>query len=86
MKAESKKPGLKVNTQKTKIMASGHFMAKRLGKNGNNYGLIFLGSKVTVEVDCSYEMKRWLLLERKAMTNLDSTLKSKDVTLPKRSI
>ena len=57
-------------------------MANRWGNNGNSDRLIFLGSKITAECDCSHEIKRRLLLGRKAMTNLDSILKSKDITLP----
>ena len=56
-------------------------MANRWGNNGNGNRLIFLGSKITVDVDCSHEIKTYLLLGRKAMTNLDSVLKSRDVTL-----
>ena len=57
-------------------------MANRWGNNGNSDRLIFLGSKITVDGDCSHEVKRHLLLGRKAMTNLDSILKSRDITLP----
>ena len=57
-------------------------MANRWGKNGNSDRLCFLGSKITADGDCSYEIKRCLLLERKVMTNLDSTLKIRDITLP----
>ena len=57
-------------------------MANRWGNNGNMTDFIFLGSKVTVDGDCSYELKRHLLLARKAMTNLDSVLKSRDISLP----
>ena len=57
-------------------------MADRWGNNGNNEGLYFLGSKITADGDCSHEIKRHLLCGRKAMTNLDSILKSRDVTLP----
>ena len=60
---------------------SHHFMANRWGNNGN-CDFIFLGSKITVDSNCSHEIKRHLLLERKAMTNLDSILKSRDITLP----
>ena len=59
-------------------------MANRWGKNGNSDRLYFLGSKITADGDCSHEIKRCLLLERKVMTNLDSTLKSRDITLPIR--
>ena len=57
-------------------------MANRWGNNGNSDRLYFLGSKITADGDCSHEIKRHLLLERKAMTNLDSILKSRDITLP----
>ena len=71
----------KLNIQKMKIMASGHhFMANRWGNNGNS-DFIFLGSKITGDGDCRHEIKRRLLLGRKAMTNLDSILKSRDITL-----
>ena len=74
---------LKLNIQKTKIMASDphHFMANRWGKVETVKDFLFLGSKITVDGDCSYEIRRHLLLGRKAMTNLDSILKSKDITL-----
>ena len=71
----------KLNIQKMKIMASGHhFMANRWGNNGNS-DFIFLGSKITGDGDCRHEIKRRLLLGRKAMTNLDSILKSRDITM-----
>ena len=57
-------------------------MANRWGKSGNSEDFIFLGSKITVDIDCSHEIKRHLLLERKAMTNIDSVLKNRDITLP----
>ena len=79
VKEESEKVGLKLNIQKTKIMASHHFMANRWG---NSERLYFGGSKITADGDCSHEIKRLLLLGRKAMTNLDSILKSRDITLP----
>ena len=79
VKEESEKAGLKLNIQKAKIMASSHyFMANRWGNSGN----YFLGSKITADVDCSLEIKRRLLLGRKVMTNLDSILKGRDITLP----
>ena len=113
VKVESEKAGLKLNIQKTKIMASSpiaaaatakslqscpalcdpipgilqartqshYFMASRWGNNGNSERLYFGGSKITAGGECSYEIKRYLLLERKAMTNLDSILKSRDITL-----
>ena len=61
---------------------SHHFKANRWGNNGNSDRLIFLGSKITADGDCSHEIKRHLLLGRIAMTNLDSILKSRDITLP----
>ena len=83
VKEESEKVGLKLNIQKTKIMASGHFMGNRWGNSGNNVRLYFGGgSKITADGDCSHEIKRRLLLGRKAMTNLDSIFKSRDITLP----
>ena len=77
------KVGLKLNIQKMKIMPSGphHFMANRWGNSGNSVRL-FLGSKITADGDCSHEIKRRLLLGRKVMPNLDSILKSRDITLP----
>ena len=81
VKEESEKVGLKLNIQKTKIMTSGPITSWQI--NGETVAdFIFLGSKITVDVDCSHEIKRWLLLRRKVMTNLDSILKSKDITLP----
>ena len=84
VKVESEKGGLKLNIQKTKIMASGPITSWQI------YGetveivtnFIFLGSKVTADGDCSHEIKRHLLLGRKIMTNLDSILKSRDIILP----
>ena len=76
VKEESEKPGLKLNFQKTKIMASSPITSiERI----TDY---FLGSKITADVDFSHEIKRHLLLKRKTMTNLDSILKSRDITLP----
>ena len=63
-------------------MQSHHFIANRWGNNGNSDRLYFEGSKITADGDCSHEIKRLLLLGRKAMTNLDSILKSRDITLP----
>ena len=77
VKEESEKVGLKCNIQKTKIMDglwSHHFMANRWENNGNRTNFMFLGSKITADADCSHEIKRHLLLRRKAMTNLDSIL------------
>ena len=83
VKEESEKAGLKLNIQKTKIMASGLITSWQIdGKTMETAtDFIFLGSKITAAGDCSYEIKRHLLLERKAMTNLDSILKSRDITL-----
>ena len=84
MKEESEKGGLKLNIQKTKIMASGPIPSWQIdGKTMETVrDFIFLGSKVTADGDCSHEIKRRLLLGRKVMTNLDSMLKSRDITLP----
>ena len=83
VKDKSEKLGLKLNIQKTNIMASGPIASwqKRWGNNGNSDRTSFLGSKITADVDCSHEIKRHLLLGRKAMTKLDSILKSRDITL-----
>ena len=81
VKEESEKAGLKLTIQKTKIVASHCFMGNRWGNNGNSDRLYFLGSKITADGDCCHEIKRCLLFERKAMTNLDSILKSRDITL-----
>ena len=84
VKEESEKVGLKLNIQKMKIMASGPITSWEI--NGETVekvsGFIFLGSKITADGVCSYEIKRCLLLGRKVMTNLDSMLKSRDITLP----
>ena len=84
MKEESKKVGLKLNIQKTKIMASGPITSWQIdGETVETVAdFIFLSSKVTADGDCSHEIKRHLLLGRKFMTNLDSILKSRDITLP----
>ena len=81
LKEESEKAGLKLNIQKTKIMASGPITWWQIdGETMETVrDFIFLGSKITADGDCSYEIKRHLLLERKAMTNLDSILKSRDI-------
>ena len=78
------KVGLKLNIQKTKIMASGPITSWQTeGETVDTVAdFIFLGSKITADGDCSHEIKRLLLLERKVMTNLDSILKSRDITLP----
>ena len=84
MKEESEKVGLKLNIQKTKIMASGPITSWEIdGETVETVSdFIFLGSKITADGDCSHEIKRCLLLERKVMTNLDSIFKSRDITLP----
>ena len=84
VKEESEKVGLKLNIQKTKIMASGLITSWQIDEETVETvrNFIFLGSKVTADGDCSHEIKRCLLLGRKAMTNLDSILKSRDSTLP----
>ena len=84
MKEESEKASLKLNIQKTQIMASGPITSWQIdGETVETVtNFIFLGSKITAEGDCSHEIKRHLLLGRKAMTNLDSILKSRDITLP----
>ena len=84
VKEESEKVGLKLNIQKTKIMASGPITSWQIdGETVERVAdFIFLGSKITADGDCSHEIKRYLLLGRKAMTNLDSILKSRDITLP----
>ena len=83
MEEESEKVGLKMNTQRTKIMASGPITSWQI--NGETMetvrDFIFLGFKFTADGDCSHAIKRFLLFERKAMTNLDSILKSRDITL-----
>ena len=81
VKEETEKVGLKLNIQKTKIMASGPITSWQI--DGETVAdLILWGSKITVDGDCSHEIKRCLLLRRKVMTNLDSMLKSRDITLP----
>ena len=84
VKEESEKVGLKLNIQKTKIIESGPIISWQI--DGETMGtvtdFIFLGSKITADGDCSHEIKRCLILGRKAMTNLDSILKSRDITLP----
>ena len=84
VKEESEKVGLKLNIQKTKIMASGSITSWQIDGEmvGTVADFIYLGSKITTDGDCSHEIKRRLLLERKVMTNLDSLLKSRDITLP----
>ena len=83
MKEESEKAGLKLNIQKIKIMASGPITSRQ--KDGEKWKLadfIFLGLKITANDNCSHEIKRHLLLGRKAMTNLDSILNSRNIPLP----
>ena len=88
VKEESEKAGLKLNIQKTKIMASGPITLWQIdGETMETVtDFIFLGSKITTNGDCSHEIKRCLLLRRKVMTNLDSILKSRDITFQQRSI
>ena len=85
LKEESEKEGLKLNIQKTKIMASGPNTSWQIdGETVTDF--ISGGSKITADGDCSHEIKRHLLLGRKVMTNLDSILKSRDITLQQRSV
>ena len=80
VKEESEKAGLKLNTQKTKIIASGPITSWEIDRETVT-DLIFWGSKITADGDCSHEIKRRLILERNVMTNLYSILKSRDITL-----
>ena len=84
MKNENEKAGLELNIQKTKIMASGPITSMQIDGETKEIvtDFIFLGSKITVDGDCSHEIKRRLLLGRKVMINLDNMLKSRDTTLP----
>ena len=84
VKEESEKAGFKVNIPKTMLMASSPITSQQIDGETMEIvrDLIFGGSKITADVDCSHEIKRHLLLRRKAMTNLDSMLKSRDITLP----
>ena len=84
VKEESEKVGLKLNIQKTKIMAFSPIISRQVdGETMETVrGFIFWGSKITADGDCSHEIKKCLLLGRKAITNLDSILKSRDITLP----
>ena len=83
LKEESDKASLKLNIKEVKIMASSPItLVNRWGKTGSSDRLYFLGSKITADGDCSHDIKRCLLLGRKAMTNLDSILKSRNITLP----
>ena len=83
VKEEREKVGLKLNIQKTKIMASGPITSWEIVEETETVSdFIFWGSKITADGDCSHEIKRCLFLGRKVMTNLDSILKSRDITLP----
>ena len=82
VKEESEKAGLKLNIQKTKIMASGPVTSQQIDKVEAVIDFIFLGSKITADSDCNHEIKRYLLLGRKIMTNIDSILQSRYITLP----
>ena len=88
VKEESEKTGLKLNTQKTKIMASGPITSLQIdGETMETVkDFIFLGSKTIADGDCSHEIKRHLLFGRKAMTKLNSILKSRDITLPAKVV
>ena len=88
VKEESEKVGLNLNIHKTKVMASGHINSWQIdGETVETVSdFIFLGSKIAADSDCSHEIKRCLLLGRKVMTNLDSILKSRDITLPTKVI
>ena len=88
VKKEGEKVGLKLNIQKTEIMLSGPITSREIdGKIVETVAdFIFLGSKITADGDWSHEIKRYLLLERKAMMNLDSIFKSRDITLPKKFV
>ena len=89
VKEQSEKAGLKLNIQKPKIMASGPIASwqiegEKVETVTNFINVIFLGSKITLDCDCGHKIKRRLLLGRKDRTNLDSMLKSRDITLPKK--
>ena len=88
VKKETEKVGLKFNIQKTKIMASGPITSWQIdGETMETVtDFIFVGSKITADGDCSHEIKRRLLITRKVMTNLDSILKSRDITLPTKIV
>ena len=88
VKEESEKVALKLNIQKTKIMASSPITSWQIeGKTVQRVtDFLFLGSKITEDGDCSHEIRKCLLFGRKAMTNLESVLESRDITLPKRSV
>ena len=84
---ESEKAGLKLNIQKTKIMASSPITSQQIDgeKVETVTDFIFFGSKITMDGDCSHEIKRCLFLRRKAMTNLDRVFKSRDITFPEKT-
>ena len=82
VKDENEKVGLNLNIHKPKLMACHHFMANRWGNSGNSSRLYFLGLQITANCDCSHEIKRHLLLGRKAMAILASILRRRDITLP----
>ena len=82
VKKESEKPCLKLNSQKTKIVASGPIISRQINGETMETDFIFLRSKITADGDCNHEIKRCLFLGRKAMTNLDNLLKNRDITLP----
>ena len=84
VKEKREKAGLKLNIQKTKIMASGPITSWQIDGETMETDFISLGSKITADGECSHEIKRCLFLGRKAMTNIDSMLKSKDITLPRK--
>ena len=88
MKEDSEKACLKLNIQKAKVMASGSITSRQIDGETMETVTDFIlgGSKITADGDCSHEMKRCLLLGRNVMTNLDSILKSRDITLPKKSV
>ena len=87
VKEESEKVGLRINIQKTNIMASGPITSWEMdGETVETVSDYFLGSNITADGDCSHEIKKCLLLRKKVMTNLDSILKSRDITLLQRSI
>ena len=88
VKEENEKAGLKLNIQKMKIIASGPITSWQIDEEKVEIvtDFIFLGSKITADGDCSHEIKRRLLLGRKAMTNIDNILKGRDITLPTRSV
>ena len=86
VKEETEKVGLNLDIQKTNGIWSHHFMGNRWGNSGNSVRLFLGGSKITTDGDCSHEIERRLLLGRKVMTNLDSILKSRDITWQQRSV